>query len=118
NTAPGRASEESGPFATVVKTDELWFDVLVDPATVGTNDVHVTALTTTGTAAEVQEMEVTLTQPDRDIAPIDLPSTPLGPGHVVADDVQIPIAGDWVITASALVDDTTQVTGEAEVTIR
>jgi copper transport protein len=117
NTPPGRTAEDSGPFATVVKTDDLWFDVLVSPAKVGVNDVHVTALTPTGVPTEIAEMEVTLTQPDRNIAPIDLPLTRLGQGHFVADDFRIPIAGDWVLTASALVDDTTQVNGDAEVPI-
>jgi copper transport protein len=118
NTPPGRTAEDPGPFATVVKTEEAWFDILVSPAQVGTNDVHVTALTTTGASTEILEMEVTLSQPDRDIAPIDLPLSLLGPGHFVADDVQVPIAGDWLLTASVLVDDTTQVTGETEVSIR
>jgi len=118
NTPPARSSEEAGPFATVVKTDDLRFDVLVSPAEVGTNDVHVTALTPTGVPAEVLELEVTFTQPDRDIAAIDVPLRQLSGGHYVGDDFQIPIEGEWVLTASALVDDTTQVTGEADVPIR
>lgn len=118
NTAPARDAGASGPYTTIVEADDASFDVIVDPAVVGTNDVHVTALGPTGAPLPVLEMDVTLTQPDRDIAPIELPLAQLGTGHYIADDFGIPFAGDWVLTASALVDGTTQVTGETEVPIR
>jgi hypothetical protein len=63
-------------------------------------------------------MEVSLTQPERDIAPIDVPLRRLGPGHYVAYDVSIPIPGDWQLIANALVDDTTSVVAKDEVEIR
>jgi hypothetical protein len=62
-------------------------------------------------------MELTLRQPGREIAPIDVPLERLGRGHYVAYDFQIPIAGDWVLTASALLDDTNQAVVEGEIPI-
>jgi copper transport protein len=116
--APPARSEAAEPYAKVLKTDDLWFDVRVDPAAAGENNVHMTALTTTGGPTDVLEMEVSLTQPERDIAPIDVPLRRLGPGHYVAYDVNIPIPGDWELIANALIDDTTQVVAKDEVEIR
>ncbi len=116
--APPARSAEAQPYSNVLKTDDLWFDLRVDPARAGENDVHVTALTTTGGPTNVVEMEVNLTQAERGIAPIDVPLRRLGPGHYVAYDVNIPITGDWELIANALVDDTTQVVAKDEVEIR
>jgi copper transport protein len=117
NTPPGR-SAESAPFAEVLEGDELSLDVTVDPADVGENTIHATALTPAGAPLDVQEMELTLRQPDREIAPIDVPLERLGTGHYVAYDFGIPIKGDWVLTASALLDDTNQAVVEGEIPIR
>ena len=116
NTPPGR-SAESAPVAKVLEGDELSLDVTVDPADVGENTIHATALTPAGAPLDVQEMELTLRQPDREIAPIDVPLERLGTGHYVAYDFGIPIAGDWVLTASALLDDTSQAVVEGEIPI-
>jgi copper transport protein len=116
NTPPGRAAE-SAPFADVFDGDEISLDVLVNPAEVGANTIHATALSPTGASIDVQEMELTLRQPGREIAPIDVPVERLGRGHYAAYDFQIPIAGDWVLTASALLDDTNQAVVEGEIPI-
>jgi copper transport protein len=116
NTPPGR-SAESAPFSDVLEGEEMSADVSVDPADVGPNTIHVTAMTPEGAALDVLEMEVTLRQPDREIAAIDVPLERLGTGHYVAYDFQIPFDGDWILTVSALVDDTTQATAEGEVPI-
>jgi copper transport protein len=117
NTAPAR-SAAAGPYAEVLKSDDLWVDVLVDPARVGKNDLHVTALTATGNPTTVLEMEVNLTQPERDIAPVDVPLRRLGPGHYVANGFDIPIRGEWQLIVNALVDETTQVVVRGKVEIR
>jgi copper transport protein len=116
NTPPGR-SAESAPFSEIVEGDEMSVDLSVDPADVGENNIHATAVTPTGAPIDVQEMSVTLRQPDRDIAAIDVPLERLGPGHYVSYDFQVPIAGDWVITVRALLDDTNDAVVEGEVPI-
>ncbi|HUF85121.1 MAG TPA: copper resistance protein CopC [Acidimicrobiia bacterium] len=117
NAQPARSATNQ-PISEVFKADELWVDVIVDPARAGQNDIHVTALTTTGGPTDVLEMEVTLTQPDRDIAPVTVPLEKLGAGHYVAYNFSIPISGDWVLITNALVDDTTQVVVKGDLEIR
>jgi copper transport protein len=90
----------------------------VDPARVGKNDLHITALTATGNPTTVLEMEVNLTQPERDIAPVDVPLRRLGPGHYVANGFDIPIRGEWQLIVNALVDETTQVVVRGNVEIQ
>ncbi|MGQ0803208.1 MAG: copper resistance CopC/CopD family protein [Actinomycetota bacterium] len=116
--APPARSAANQPISEVFKADELWVEVRVDPARAGQNTVHVTALTTTGAPTEVLEMEVNLTQPDRDIAPLNMPLEQLGPGHYVAYNFTIPISGDWTLIANALVDDTTEVVVKGDLAIR
>jgi hypothetical protein len=47
-----------------------------------------------------------------------VPLEQLGPGHYVAYDFTIPISGEWVLIANALVDDTTQVVVKGDIDIR
>ncbi len=116
NTPPGRTAV-SAPFTEVLEGDDLSLDVSVDPAEVGQNTIHAIALTPAGAPIEVLEMELTLRQPDRDIAPIEVPLELLGTGHYVAYDFQVPIGGDWVLTAQALLDETNSAVVQGEVPI-
>lgn len=117
NTPPAR-SAAAGPFSETLQSDELWVDLVVDPAQVGENDLHVTALLPDGTSTDVLEMQVNLTQTDRDIAPIEVPVRRLSAGHYSAFGFNIPIAGDWQVIVNALIDDTTQVVVKGEVPVR
>jgi copper transport protein len=117
NTPPAR-SEVGGPHTEVLRGEDIWVDVVVDPAQVGENDLHVTALLPGGTPTDVLEMQVDLTLPDEDIAPIDVPLRRLGPGHYISSAFNVPIRGDWELTADVLMDETTEVAVNAEVPIR
>ena len=116
NTEPGRTAE-SEPVFEVLEGDGISVELQVTPADTGPNDVHVTALTPEGAAMDVLEMEVELTLPERDIAPIAVPLRRLGPGHYASFDFSIPISGEWTLTADALVTDTEQRTATGEISI-
>lgn len=119
NADPARA-EESEPFAATLEAPDVWFDVEVIDATAGLNDVHVTAREPTVSFAgrDVLEMTATLTEAERDIAPIDVPLRRLQPGHYQARGVTIPFAGDWTLEVSALLTDVDEATASATVPIR
>jgi copper transport protein len=117
NAAPARDAN-SGPWIGYIKTPTLWFDTTVVPARVGPNDIHFTAVTPGGAQQDVLEMTAEATDRDRDLGPIEIPLRRLAPGHYFSPGFRFPFAGDWEITVKALVGETEQVTGSAEIPIR
>jgi copper transport protein len=117
NAAPARDAN-SGPWIGYIKTPTLWFDTNVVPARVGPNDVHFTAITPGGAPKDVLEMTAEATDTERDLGPIDIPLRRLAPGHYFSPGFRFPFAGEWTITVKALVGETEQVTGTAEIPIR
>jgi copper transport protein len=78
----------------------------------------VSTFTPAGAPLDVPELTVTFDLPSRDIAPIDVPLRTLGPGHYLSPGFDIPIAGDWRVTAKALLSDVDQVNLSDTITIR
>jgi len=93
-------------------------DVTIAPARAGTNDVHVSTFTPAGAPMDVAELTVTLDQPSRKIAPINVPLRKLGPGHYLSPGFDIPIAGDWRVTGKARLTDVDEVALTDTITIR
>jgi copper transport protein len=116
--APPPRETASGPFTTLVEADGLMFDVIVSPAEVGPNDLHLTALTASGAPQDLLEMEAQMRDDARGIAPIDVPLRRLAPGHYFSPGFRVPFSGDWELTITALVSETDQVVGSTEVPIR
>jgi copper transport protein len=117
NAAPARDAN-SGPWIGYIKTPTLWFDTNVVPARVGPNDVHFTAITPGGAPKDVLEMTAEATDVERGLGPIDIPLRRLAPGHYFSPGFRFPFAGDWKVTVNALVGETEQVSGTAEIPIR
>ena len=108
----------TGPVYATLKTSHLWFDVVIAPGKTGPNDVHLTATTPTGGIASPLEMSMELTNAAHDVGPLKVDFLVAGPGHELANGFQIPFAGQWRVTVTALVDQTTEVTATQVVTIR
>ncbi len=108
----------NGPVSVTLKTSKFWFDVTIAPGTTGPNDVHLTASTTTGGIASPLQMSMELTNAAHDVGPLKVPFLVAGPGHDLANGFQIPFAGQWRVTVTALVDPTDEVTATKVVTIR
>jgi len=106
NAPPARSAAATGANPNVVestlKSSTLWVDVIVTPGKQGSNDLHISVLKPSGKFATVQDLKVTLDQPDRKIPPIAVPLSSLGSGHYLASGFTIPLAGTWRVTARAL----------------
>ena len=61
---------------------------------------------------------MTFDLPSRQIAAINVPLRDLGPGHYLSPGFDIPIAGDWRVTAKVRLTDVDQVTLTDTLTIR
>lgn len=117
NTAPARTAE-SGPYVATLKTPDLWFDVQISPTRRGANDLHVTIVDPAGGERGVQELSVHLELPARDIAPITVPLQRITSGHFISPGFDIPIAGSWRLTVTALLTDVDSVTATDTVSIQ
>ena len=114
NAPPAKTAEASGSdggvAAVTLEGDQVSVDVTVTPAVAGENDVHVDVANPSGAPMDVDELTVRFALPDKGIAPIDVPLRRLGPGHYYSPGFQIPLAGDWRVTAKPLVSEFEQPT--------
>ncbi|MFE0414308.1 copper resistance CopC/CopD family protein [Streptomyces tendae] len=130
-TEPGRTEEEakaagtssvgSSAPATGAVTLDMPFDtgsqngkgvvrVELDPARVGANDLHLYVERPDGTAFDIPEVKVALTQKAKDIGPLPVVPDHITTGHWSASGVQIPMAGDWEVAVTVRTSDIDQVT--------
>jgi copper transport protein len=109
NAAPAKTavanSGEGGVVGITLRSDKVNVDVTVTPGVAGNNDVHVDTSDASGVPKDVDEITVTFAQPDKGIAPIDLPLRHLGPGHFFSPGFQIPLSGEWTIVAKPLLSE-------------
>ena len=119
--AAGATSAASAAPATGAVTLDMPFDtggqngkgvvrVELDPARVGANDLHLYVERPDGTAFDIPEVKVALTQKAKDIGPLPVAPDHITTGHWSADGVQIPMAGDWEVAVTVRTSDIDQVT--------
>jgi copper transport protein len=117
NAAPAR-DVDSGPFLATLKAEDVSFDVTITPAQRGANEMHLFTLGPDGLTTDPTEVTAELSQPENDIAPIDLELVRLAPGHYTSTSFTVPFAGDWQLTVRAVVDDVNARSATATVPIR
>jgi copper transport protein len=120
NAPPAKAVaglEAGGAVGVTLKSDQVWVDITVAPGVAGRNDVHVSTLEPEGAPLEVEELTVTFALPDEKIAKIDVPLRPLSPGHYVSPGFDLPIDGDWRVTAKPRLSEFEQPTLRGEIPI-
>jgi copper transport protein len=82
----------------------------LDPARVGTNEMHVFVQGPDGKAVDIPEVKVDLTLQAKKIGPLAVTPEHVTTGHWSANAVQIPMAGDWKIAVTVRTSDIDQVT--------
>lgn len=103
NQAPARVTGgTAGPFETRTQLGSNRLDVLIDPAEVGENAVHLTAVTDRGAPASIDSMQVLFRLPDADLGPLVAEGKRLAPGHFVVQGRQLSQAGRWVLEVVAV----------------
>jgi copper transport protein len=112
------AETSGGPFVSTLSAGAVRIDTVLTPARRGPNELHLTALTASGGIQDTVDMTAQLSQPENDIAPIDVELIRAGPGHYLSKSFAVPFAGDWRLTVKALVTDVDEVTATAEVPVR
>jgi copper transport protein len=117
--APPTALSE-GPQSTVIESAGIRTDLTVDPATPGSNEVHVYLFdAATGTPAEdLRGVALSASLPAEDVGPLELELRRAGPGHFIAPDAALGIPGDWSLEVSGRLSRFEEMRGSAEVAIR
>ena len=86
----------SGPDSGSVEVGANRLDYTVDPARVGSNEVHLYLFNDrTGAPVPVIDMDVSFSLPGREIAPIDADSRRVGGGHFVVPSAMLGVKGEW-----------------------
>ncbi|MGX1029465.1 putative membrane protein [Streptomyces ambofaciens] len=98
------------PFDTGSQNGKGVIRVELDPARVGANDMHLYVERPDGTAFDIPEVKVALTQKAQDIGPLPVVPDHITTGHWSASGVQVPMAGDWEVAVTVRTSDIDQVT--------
>ena len=87
---------QSGPASGAVEIQGKRVEYTVDPARVGSNEVHLYVFDDrTGAPVPVRSMEVSFSLPAEDIAPIEADARRAGPGHFVVPSAMLGVQGEW-----------------------
>lgn len=96
-----------GPFATDFTLGPARAEVTIDPASVGTNDMHLYLFRSTDGSQwdETKELRITAELPEKEIAPIEFDTRKAGPGHYVVPGAAFGVPGEWDVTVSSRVSE-------------
>jgi len=87
----------AGPDSGAVVVEGKRVEYTVDPAQVGSNEVHIYVFDdTSGAPAPVRSMEVSFALPDAGIAPIEADARRAGPGHFLVPSAMLGVKGEWL----------------------
>jgi copper transport protein len=117
--APATAVQ-SGPFSGSATLGPAELEVTVDPARVGSNQVHLYLFDARSGAqfSRVKELKLTATEAEQEIGPLVLDARRAGPGHYTVQGAILAVAGEWRLETTLRVSAFDQYTAELEVPIR
>jgi copper transport protein len=92
--------------------------VSVDPARPGGNTLHLYLFDDTGRLTQPAGITVSLTEASQQIGPLAVALQPAGPGHYVADGMDIPGAGTWTLAVSVRLNEFTATTASTDFPVR
>jgi copper transport protein len=111
---------QPGPFSGSAPLGPAELEVTVDPARVGSNQVHLYLFDVKSGAqfSRIKELEVTATMPEKSIGPLPLEARRAGPGHYTVQGAQLGVEGDWRLEVAMRVSAFDEYAAEMEVPIR
>jgi copper transport protein len=91
--------------------------ISLDPASPGPAVLHVYLFDAAGQLTQPRQITVGLTEPAKQIGPLDVDLSAAGPGHYIGDPV-LPTAGTWTLTVTVRLDEFTAVTASTVFPVR
>ncbi len=92
--------------------------IILSPPVSGGTTMHVTITSTDGSLAAPTSIAVSATLPSQQLGPLDIPAEPAGPGHVIATNAVLPLAGTWTFTVTARFSEFDQTVFTAPLVVR
>ncbi len=117
---PPATAVQPGPFSGSASLGPAELEVTVDPAQVGSNQVHLYLFDAKSGAQfdRIAELQVTASETGEEIGPLPLDARRAGPGHYTVQGALLTVAGDWQLDVTMRVSAFDQYTAEIEVPIR
>lgn len=96
---PPPESLARGPAAGSIRSNAERIEYTVDPARIGSNEVHVYVFDDrTGAPVDVRDLEMGFDPPGGGDTPLEADVRKAGPGHYVAPAVMMTIRGEWTVS--------------------
>gem|GEM_PF-5049005 len=96
--APPAKQAASEPFTQSFQVLGVQVNAIVSPARTGPgNQFHFYVLGPTGQPRAIPELDASITLTAESIGPLSIPLVVAGPGHYVAQSVDLPVGGSWVL---------------------
>lgn len=110
----------SGPFSGSSSLGPAELEITVDPARVGSNQIHLYLFDAKSGAqfSSIEELTVTASLPDKSIGPLPLEPQRAGPGHYTVQGALLGVGGEWQLDVAIRVSAFDEYAAEIEVPIR
>ncbi len=104
NSVPARTSYVP-PFSDTVFAGPLTVQVDIAPTRRGPQTLHVYVFDPTGKAQPLADASAALSLPDAGLGPLPVSLTRAAPGHVINENMQVPLPGIWQLRLTLRVND-------------
>lgn len=117
---PPPGAEAGGPQSASADLGAARLDVSVEPASVGSNEIHLYLFDAEDGSQydELGQVSLEASVPAEEIGPIELDIEKSGPGHYTAPDAVLGVPGEWELELSGRVSRFEDLTGSVEIEIR
>jgi copper transport protein len=111
---------QTGPYSSSATAGPAEIEITVDPATVGSNQIHLYLFDARSGAqfTQAKEIQVSATETDRGIGPLDLAPQKAGPGHYIVPAALLNVPGNWRIEVTVRTSKFEEFVKEFDVQIR
>jgi copper transport protein len=110
STNPSGAVALDMPFDTGGPDGKGTVRIDIDPARVGSNELHIYVQRPNGRAFDIPEVDIAFTLEAKNIGPLPVTPDHITTGHWSASGVQIPMAGDWKVGVTVRTSDIDETT--------
>jgi copper transport protein len=117
---PPSIDANTGPVSRTARVGPASLELTVDPARVGSNQIHLYLLNPkTGAQYDgAKEVTVNAAQPEQQIGPLKETAHRAGPGHYIVQSAVLGVPGKWQLTIAVRVSEFDQYLARVEVRIR